>query len=259
MKMRPSASFSPRAKKQIARLAKKEKMITLPQMDTIFRHSCMVPPPSRLRLLSTLPTTRSLDLLTDSDIWEFSEFSPTFRILPSSPTRCDGDPLDLESLLRPLLQEANHRERCLGKRILQRIEDEEKLERAREEKQRRADQERRRNLLSERHWQEKQAALEKEADDLELQRALKQIEEQDQELVAEQKELCAAAKRMKERLALYGLKEIIIEGNGNCQFAAAAHFLGSKPNQVREKAVKWLRDNPDFTLDAKGSIPCATS
>lgn len=206
-------------------------------MDTIVRQSCIFPHP-RLRMPDYLPAARGkqLGLYPLTEIEEPGwDFPPRFgRALKNFNVSI----------------------------VSQRLKEQERRERERDVLEAQRKQQRVFRLAVDQGpnstsstTDKRQPMVDKEADDdIELRSAIRQIEKQDQSIVAEQKALCAAGERMKERLALYGLKEITVEGNGNCQFTACGYFLGQKHNQVREKAIKWLRENTDFTLDAKGTI-----
>jgi hypothetical protein len=62
-------------------------------------------------------------------------------------------------------------------------------------------------------------------------------------------------KRLAERLALFGFKQVDVTGDGNCQFHAVSRQLSNnfKGNvgdishlNLRKKAVEWLRQNPEW-------------
>ena len=243
-RMWPTTRFSPHAKKQIVELAKKEQMLTLPQMDTIVRLSCNTAPLSRF---SMLPTARGLRLFSPvDDSWTGQ---PQESVVPSAlwapVVRREEDLLFEQCVFRPHMSEVRAQridwEKTQERRVLQREEEQEREEKEREEL-REAERRQKRELDTATTTkttitppglavQAQQQQHQKEEDDYEFKpTSTKQTTQR------------SASERMKQRLTLYGLKEIEVEGNGNCQFAAASQGIygnQKQHKQVREKAVTW--------------------
>eukprot|EP01088_Endostelium_zonatum_P004791 TRINITY_DN1612_c0_g1_i1.p1 TRINITY_DN1612_c0_g1~~TRINITY_DN1612_c0_g1_i1.p1 ORF type:complete len:365 (+),score=111.88 TRINITY_DN1612_c0_g1_i1:87-1181(+) len=152
--------------------------------------------------------------------------------------------IELESKRQQIIEEQKQAQReAYRQRLLQQAAIREREEVAFKQ------QEIERQRLRQQELEQQRIRIEKQRE-AELQQSLEQqdaIEESDQE----SQQLIEEQQIMKDRLALYNMKERPVVGDGNCQFSAVADQLFNATKfhaLLRQKVCDWLRSNKNFEI-----------